>query len=210
MSWYSNPVGTLSGFLGGQVAQDPGGASTLNTEDQQNQNYQAHQMAQARQLAAQRQATFQGQNGLATTLNNTITNPNAPSVALSQLGQGFNQIAGQQLAGAAGASGENAMAARRVAAQNIAGAQAGLNAQQAGVRAGEVAAAQTGLSNLYTSQLGAENAGQQNSLSSANSYATTNEAGQAAIENANAQAKQANAKANSGLLGGIGSALAAL
>ena len=205
-SWLENPVGTLSGALGQQVGQNPGGAPTLNSQTVTNQVDQDRLMQQARQLAAQRQQTFAGQNQLATTLQNTITNPNAPSVALSQLGQGFNQLAGTQMGAAAGATGENAAMARRSALQNTAGAQVGLNAQQAGVRAQEVANAQTGLASLYGTQLGGENTAAGNDISGANNYANTNMTGQTTIANNNEKAAEANAKQNSSLLGTIGSA----
>jgi hypothetical protein len=210
MSWYDNPVGALSGFLGQQVPIQPGGATGINTQTAMDQGEAQRLQNQQLQLQQQQQQTYAGQNQLAGTLQNTITNPNAPSVAMSQLGSGFNQIAGTQMAGAAGASGENAAMAKRAAMQNIAGTQTGLNAQQAQLHAQEVANAQTGLSNLYSTQLGSQNTGQGNDISGATSLAGTTMQGQSTIANNNEKASEANAKANSNLLGTLGGAASSI
>jgi hypothetical protein len=204
----TNPIGTISGYLGQQVAQDPGGAPTLNTQAAQDQAYQQYLQAQQQAEFNRQAAAFNGQNQLATNYQGTITGtaPNS-SVALTQLGSGLAQIQGAQNAAAAGASGENAVVARRTAAQNIAGQQQAANAQQAQIRAQETAAAQSGLSNLYANQQQAANTGMATDVSGTTAAGNTTEAGQAAIEDANAKAKQANAKQNSSLLTTIGGAI---
>jgi hypothetical protein len=248
MSILTNPIGTISGWLGQQVPGQPGvgtiptsdlqnfgkpvpgqpgvyvdsrtgqqytigadgqprviQAQNLNNQTVTNSNNQTAEQAAAAQIQQQQQQTFAGQNKLAANLTDTITNPNAPSVALSQLGSGFNQIAGTQMATAAGANGENAAVARRTAAQDIAGAQTGLNAQQAQIRAQEVANAQTGLASLYGTQLGAQNTAANTDTAAATTYAGDAEKAQGDIVSANSAAAQANAKANSSLLGTLGS-----
>jgi hypothetical protein len=174
---------------------------------------QANQLTQQQQqqkLQQQQQQTFQAQNDLAGTFKNTITNPGASSVALSQLGSGLQQIAGTQLGAAAGTSGENAAAVRRTAAQNVAGASVGLNAQQAALRAQEVANAQTGLSGLLNSQLGAENTGINTATSAGLGYGNQGITAQGDSAGIAEKGNEANAKANSNLLGTLGNGLAAL
>jgi hypothetical protein len=200
---------------GQQFVGHPGNPQTIQAQNLNNQTVtnatnEGVAQAAAAKLAAQQQQTFAGQNQLATSLNNTINNPNAPSVANTQLAQGLNSITGTQEATAAGASGENAAAARRTAAQDIAGAGTVLNGQQSLLRANEVQGAQTGLSSLYNSQLGAEGQGVATNTTSANNYANTEEKAQGDVVGANSTANQANAKANSSLLGTFGNGLAAL
>jgi hypothetical protein len=80
----------------------------------------------------------------------------APSVAQTQLGIGMNRIAADQNSMAAGASGQNAFAARRAAAQNIARASGDLSGQLALTRAAETAAARSGMANIYGQQTQAD------------------------------------------------------
>lgn len=89
-----------------------------------------------------------GLGGLATSLNNTINNPNAPSVAQTQLGIGLDAAAHQQLGGAAGVGGQNAFAARRAAMGNIGDLVARENQSAGLTRAGEVATAQGRLADV--------------------------------------------------------------
>ena len=206
----NNPVGTVSGYLGQQVPTNPGGASGINQQSGLDSMQQMALMRQRNQLFHQQQQTYAGQNALAGNLNNTINNVGAPSVAMSQLGSGLNQIGGQQLSMAAGANGENAFAANRAAMQNTAGASAGLNAEQAGLRAQEVASAQNNLGNLYGTQLGAQNTTMGQDVNANTSLAGTTMTGQGEINTTNSAAQLANAKANSSLLGSLGSGLASL
>lgn len=99
-------------------------------------------------------SAYAGETGLANSLNNTINNPNASSVAQSQLTQGADNLARQQLGIASGVGGANAASARRQAAQNI--GQIGMAGDQASaiVRAGEVGQAQGRLADVLNAQAG--------------------------------------------------------
>lgn len=101
--------------------------------------------------AQQYNGTLANENSLGAHLNATI-NGTAPSVAQSQLEQGLAQIAQQQQAQASGATGSNAALARTDAAANTGAAQAATNAQEAGVRANEVAGAETAESGLLNNE----------------------------------------------------------
>lgn len=118
-------------------------------------------------------------------LVNTVTNPNAPSVAQSQLAEGVGATTGAANAMAAGQTGENAALSHIQAMRSAEAAQTAQNQQQALVRADEVAKAQGGLGNLLGMQT---NAGLQGA-----------EAQQAAAQ----AAKTANASTNT-LLGRLG------
>lgn len=186
------------------------GAPNLNDLTAATAGNQLQQQQVARQLQQQQQQTFQAQNDLAGSLKNTITNPGAPSVALSQLGEGLNRINGTQLGNAAGATGENAAVARRTAAQNIAGAGVGLNQQQALARAQEVANAQTGLAGVLNSQAQTQQAGINNATGAATTYGGQGITAQGDVMNVNEKAGEANAKADSNLLGTIGNGLSSI
>ncbi len=186
------------------------GAPNLNQLTAMGTGNQQEQQQVARQLQAQQQQTFQAQNDLAGSLKNTITNPGASSVALDQLSEGLNRINGTQLGNAAGATGENAAAARRTAAQNIAGAEVGLNAQQAALRAQEIANAQTGLAGVLNSQAQTQQAGINNATGAATTYGGQNVTAQGDVTNSNEKAGEFNAKQNSNLLGTLGSGLSSL
>jgi hypothetical protein len=151
----SDPIGSLNKGLGISVPTEPGKVdlSQISGTDQANQQNLLQQLAQYQQL---QQGTFAGQNRLAGSLQNTIDNPNAPSVARTQLGEGLDAITRNQLAASAGSSGVNAANARLAAAGNSAAADAQQNQQQALIRAQEVANAQGNLSNVYNSQLSGE------------------------------------------------------
>lgn len=123
---------------GQQVVQDP----SLATQAQRNFATSQHFLSQLGQYGAQYNQAQQGQTALAGELNNTITNPNAPSVARSQLEQGLGAIVQQQDAQAAGANGAGAALARQNAAKNIGEAGATENQQQGLLRANEVANAE--------------------------------------------------------------------
>lgn len=98
--------------------------------------------------------TFDAQNNLATSLGNTINNPNAPSVAHEQLAQALNANDATQMSGASGIGGENAFLARRNANNNIAGLDAASGQSAALLRAQEVAGAQNNLGNVLGQQSG--------------------------------------------------------
>jgi hypothetical protein len=89
-----------------------------------------------------------GPNGLQDTrssFQNTINNPNAPSVAQAQLGSGLDSAVSNQRSQAAAATGGNSFLAGRNAANNIAGLNSATNQQKVQARDTEVAQAQQGL-----------------------------------------------------------------
>jgi hypothetical protein len=89
-----------------------------------------------------------GPNGLQDTrssFQNTINNPNAPSVAQAQLGAGLDSAVSNQRSQAAAATGGNSFLAGRNAANNIAGLNSATNQQKVQARDAEVAQAQQGM-----------------------------------------------------------------
>lgn len=151
----SHPTQSVNNALGQSVPVEPGSTdlSQISSTDQGNQQ---DLLARLAAYEAQNQQTYAGQQALADSLNNTINNPNAPSVARAQLGEGLDSITRNQLASAAGASGVNGANARLSAMGNSAGAGAQENQTQALLRAQEVANAQGNLSNVYNSEQGGE------------------------------------------------------
>jgi len=149
-----------------------------------------------------------GQNQLRGSLLNTINNPNASSVAQTQLGIGADAIARQQLQQAAGTTGANAFLARRNAANNIGGLQGALNGQQALTRANEVDAATGRLGTVLGQQAQEGQAGYNANLSGAVNFSDQAGKGEAGQQGLNADADKTS-QANRGKLfsGGL-SALA--
>jgi hypothetical protein len=160
------------------------------------------QQQDAQQRAAQTRA---GQTQLAGNFQQVVDG-RAPSVAGVQLTTGLGRIAADQNAMAAGAGGQNAFAARRAAAGNVSRAQGDLSGQQALVRAAESAAGRSGLSQLYGSMAGADQAASQTATGAGLGYGSLAEQAEADRIGANQRAAEANAKGNAALLGGIGSA----
>jgi hypothetical protein len=105
------------------------------------------------QANSQRQTAFNGQKGLLSSLDNTISGA-GPSVAQNQLTQGLGQIQRTQMAGAAGASGSNAFAARRAALSNIGNASSAADQSAAILRAKEINDAQTAKAGVLNSIAG--------------------------------------------------------
>ena len=97
-------------------------------------------------------ATMGQQSSLADAYRQTISDPNAPSVAREQLNQALTAADASQESAAAGASGENAFLARRGASANMAGLAANAGQSAALVRAQEVANAQQGLQGTLGSE----------------------------------------------------------
>jgi hypothetical protein len=97
-------------------------------------------------------ATIGQQDRFGNQLQNTITNPNAPSVAQEQLSEATNANEGQQLSLESGVGGENGAIARSNAANNIAGLGATTAQDQALLRAKEVADAQGQYGNLLANK----------------------------------------------------------
>ena len=93
-----------------------------------------------------------GQKGLASALQTTISDPNAPSVAREQLNQTLGANTAAQLGLASGASGENALIAREDAARNIAALNTKAGQDAATLRAQEVAGAQQNLGGVLQNE----------------------------------------------------------
>lgn len=137
----------------------PGGytaMATPNVQQQAGTNFnRAGDFFNQIPLYDQREQTAYDREGdLATYLNNVATG-NGPSVAGAQLAAGQDQAARQQLAQAAGASGNNAALSRLIAMNNTAGLQAATNQQQSLARAQEerdALAQLAGVSNAMTQQ----------------------------------------------------------
>lgn len=155
-------------YLGYGPIAGPGGVKDGSMEDpnaafQAQQNFgtsrdflgrlQQSDAEHQRALAGQGQVVA-GQNRLLGQLDNTINNPNASSVAQTQLTMQNDANANRQMGAAAGVQGPNAFAARRAALQNI--AQGNTGTQQAGAlaRAAETAHAQNAKASVLNQQGG--------------------------------------------------------
>ena len=127
-------------------------------------------------LAKTNANAFQGavgqQQSLADAYRQTISDPNAPSVAREQLNQALGATDATQLSQAAGASGENALVARTTAANNIAGANAAEGGQAALLRAQETSAAQAGLGSVTGAMANEENTAYGANTGLGSSYST--------------------------------------
>lgn len=204
----NNPIGTITGYLGQQApmtgyapGQNPAGQEQQDAASQAMflQNYRHQQALQAQ--------TYAGQGQLATSYQNTINNPNAPSVARAQLGQGVNAANAAALGQAAQATGENSALAGRQAMISGGNNIAQANSQEALLRAQEVAAAQSGLGAVYASQLGAQGTQANTAAGAGSQFAGTNASLANTTQNANAAAALQNAKQNSSFLGTLGSGI---
>lgn len=153
------------------------------------------------EYTTQQRDALAGQKDLVATLNDTIHNPNASSVAQQQLGAGADAIARGQLSAAAGATGPSAFLARRNATANIGASQSALNQTQGLVRANEVAAATNQVGGALNSmQTGAR--GMYDSTGTlAKDYSALAESGQEADQGLNAKADQTGAQNTKDLLG---------
>ncbi len=156
------------------------------------------------------QGAFDREAGLADHLN-AVAHGQGPSVAGTQLAIGQEQAANQQLAQAAGASGGNAALARMNAMSNTAQLQAQTNQAAALARAQESTNALNqlaGVTGNMTNQSGGM-AGQK--ISAANALNGLAMNGETNKEDADLEARKANAAGNTGatdkLLKGIGAAV---
>ena len=187
---------------GQHAIQDPNIAQQVVANFQQrNALLQQGQQAQAGVNAATAQ-----QQGLAQSLNNTINNPNAPSVAGAQLTAGADQIGRNQLAMASGVGGPNAAAARRQAALNIGNEQSQLNQQQAQRRVGEVQGAQGQLGGVFSNLAGQGIQQYGQDLSGAATFSGQAGAGAGVNQGANLDAKKASNAAWGGFMNGLAGA----
>lgn len=172
--YVSNAVGIKNGdwkqalggaaYKGGQVLKTELGYNGLpqqptaneGSADDPNVAYQAREnfrtgrdfLGRMPQNDAARAQNGQQTQALLGSLQNTINNPGAPSVASAQLTAGNDMAARQAMGSAAGAQGPNAFAARRQALNAI--AQGGIGRQQnaAMLRGAEVASAQNQTGNI--------------------------------------------------------------
>ncbi len=201
----NNPIGTISGYLGQQVSQNPYGQGQDPASQEQHdfgaqqqflRNYQAQQALQHQ--------TYAGQQGLANSYLNTISNPNAPSVAANQLAQGVSAANNAAIGQAAQATGQDSALAQRAAMQQGGANLAAANQAQSLVRAQEVANAQGGLGAIYASQLGAQGQQANTAAGAGSQFAGTNASLANTTQNTNSAAALQNAKQNSSLLGTIG------
>jgi hypothetical protein len=152
---------------------------------------------------AQQQAQgFAGEQGLAGSLQNTINNPNAPSVARAQLQEALNASLAQQQAAAAGVSGDNAALARQNAMRNM-----GTLATQEGneatmLRAKEAEAAQQNLANVLNNMAQQGQQGYNANTKAAEDYGAMALKSQTDLETANAEERQKNAANEQKTIGG--------
>lgn len=147
--WYDPTTGrTFTDQSGTTPVTNPNIAQQVAANFQQAQALRAL----AGQSRAQQNQVFGQQTQLVDNLNTTIHDPNASSVARTQLQQGLGQIANQQLSAAAGVGGQNAFLARRNALNNIANATAKANEASGLARAAEVQGAQNTLAGVLNSQ----------------------------------------------------------
>lgn len=145
-----------------------------------------------------RLGNVQGQEGqLAGNLQSLLTG-GAPSMAQSQVQQGMNSIAQQQLSNAAGVSGAGGPLAQLLASRNTANAQIQANAAGGLARAQE----QTGARNSLAQLLGGM-AGQDASV--AGDYSGLAASGQAAQQGLNAATDKSNQDFNLKFLTGLSS-----
>jgi hypothetical protein len=204
----NNPIGTITGYLGQQAPiQGYGAGQTPQQQEQQAAATQAQFLANYQNQQNMQAATYGNQTNLANTYQNTINNPNAPSVARAQLGQGVNAANAAATGLAATGTGEqSALLGRQALQQN--GAQLGAaNAADATVRAGEVANAQQGLGAIYASQLGAQGTQANTAAGAGSQFAGTNASLANTTQNVNSAAALQNAKQNSSFLGTIGNGI---
>lgn len=147
--FYDPSTGTSYTDASGQTAiKDPNVAQQIA----QQVGVQNTDLANAAQGGQMLQQGYQGEAGLANSLNRTITDPNAPSVAGTQAVQGQENMAAGQMSAAAGQGGAGAGAARLNAMNNTAGMGADLNQTQALRRAQETASAQQNLGSVLNAQ----------------------------------------------------------
>jgi hypothetical protein len=119
------------------------------------------------------QSTVGAGNKLLGSLSNTITNPNAPSVAATQLTQTTGANDRTQLASAAGVGGANAFAARRAAMSTIGATDQAAAGQAAALRAQEVAAAQAQSGSVIGNMATAANTNEATNATAAGAAANT-------------------------------------
>lgn len=207
VTYVTNPDGSMT------AAHNPNTANQVAA----NANRAAGFFGQVPGFDQREAGAYQQQQDLAGALTQMVSG-NGPTVAGNQLAIGQQQAAEQQLAQAAGASGNNAALARMAAMGNTEQLQSQTNQQAALQRAQEQTTAMNALGNV-TGSLEQESAGmgaQKLAAGNAvNGLAATGENNDEALtekgsndnETVNASINQANAKATGGGLGALFSAL---
>lgn len=148
------------------------------------------------------------ETGLADSLNNTISNPNAPSVAQGQLTQGADMAASQQLANAAGVGGANAGAARRQASINLGSIGSDLAQSKALARANEIQNAQQGLAGVLGNQGSQGLSLNSSDTNAAHGFAALAQGGASDQQNAQLGVDAANKKRQSDYVAGLENSVA--
>jgi hypothetical protein len=149
LGYYDPTTGTSYTDASGQ---SPIASQNVAQQIAQQQGVQNQDLANAMRGGQMLQQGFQGETNLANSLNNTISNPNATSVAGGQLTQGENQNVLGQMGQAAGVGGQGGAAARLMATQNIGNINAQTNQAKGLQRAQETAQAQQNLAGVLNAQ----------------------------------------------------------
>lgn len=204
-----NPVTGQTQVIGATGTPEVAGAPNLSQQGATSSTLQQLYLNQYKNAVDNAAATRAGQNTLAGDFRDVIAG-RAPSVAETQLQTGMTRIGQDQNAMAAGASGQNAFGARRIAAQNIARASGDLSGQMALTRAAETAAARGGLASLYGQQVQADAAAQNVASGAGLGYGKLGEEAEADRIGANMDADKENAKQRASVLQGAGNLLGLL
>jgi hypothetical protein len=136
------------------------------------------------------------QNKLLSDYSATIHDPNASSVAQTQLAQNNDANMRSQLGSAAGVGGANAFAARRQALNNIAVGNIGTAQASAVTRAKEVADAQNASNTLLGSMSAADTSRMGNDLAGASKYSELSAKGAQKADDEEIDAKKKEAEQN--------------
>lgn len=183
-------------------AKEAGTSSDLLTQEQQDRANQAN--------------TRSGQNKLLGSYNETINDPNASSVAKTQLAINNDNNTRSALGSAAGVGGANAFAARRQAMNNITVGNIGTAQNSALARAKEVQDAQSGSNAVLGTMSTADSARQASDLAGASAFDKTAAENAQKIEEEKMKAREETKSQNqtffnrltnaasSGMAGGLG------
>lgn len=160
-------------------------------------------IAQGSDQNASLDKTEAAQQGLASALNNVINNPNAPSVAKTQLAQAQDNTAKAILGQAAGVSGNNAYDARRTAIQALGNSETQNAGNAALLRANEVQSAEQGLGSTLNSLGAGQRARQAIDYTTGTQLSGQAQGGQEAQQGLNQKAQQSNLEQDDKLTGAI-------
>lgn len=191
-------VKNMAGY--GAAPQQPtvaqGSAANPNVAYQAQQNFgtSGNLLGRLGQSDAEHAGALSGQNQLVGQLNNTITNPNAPSVAATQLAQSNDLLGRQALGASAGVSGPNAFAARRQALNSISQGNLDTAGNAALLRANEVAHAQQQQGNVLGQMSQSANQRGATDITGAGNFANTAGNEQEKQQGMNQSAEETSAK----------------